>query len=211
MKTKILFIAMCMMPVVSNAAIPYRVEQVKMPVGDSETYASEHRFYIGGAYNFSMWQNFTDENNISISGDNSSGYDANIGLRITDIFRLEASYIHSDAKWNQFSFSSDSAMLNMIIDARINSIYQMFHTQMILPYVGIGAGASWNSADDGVHLDTKMSPTLSALAGISVEFNPIFALDFGYRYFYVFDPETDIVTDFNPSAHQFRAGVRIGF
>ena len=51
----------------------------------------------------------------------------------------------------------------------------------------------------------------SAMAGVSVEFNKIFALDFGYRYFYMFNPGTDIVSDLNPSAHQFRAGARISF
>ncbi len=211
MKTKILLSLICMMPLVANASLPYRVEQVKMPVGDNETYASEHRFYIGGGYNFSMWQDFTDEQNISITGKKSSGFEGVLGVRITDIFRLEANYVHTDAKWNQFSYSADMAMLNMIIDARQNSIYNLFHSQMLIPYVGIGAGASWNSANDGVRLDAKISPVISALAGISIEFNPMFALDLGYRYLYMFDPETNMVSDFNPSAHQFRAGARISF
>ena len=73
------------------------------------------------------------------------------------------------------------------------------------------APTSGNSADDGVHLDNKIAPVAAAMAGVSVEFNKIFALDFGYRYFYMFNPGTDIVSDLNPSSHQFRAGARISF
>lgn len=52
---------------------------------------------------------------------------------------------------------------------------------------------------------------MSAMAGISIEFNDIFALDFGYKYLYMFDGDTNIVADFAPTAHQFRAGARIHF
>ncbi len=217
MKAKFLLPMMCMLPMVANAAIPYRVEQVKMPAPetptglDSEAYARTRRFYVGGMYNFAMWQDFTDENDIAISGKNTSGVEAFAGLRIYDTFRIEANYVRTDAKWNDLSFTGDTFFVNAIWDARIDNIYRMFRSQMIVPYVGVGAGLSWNSASDGVKLDNKIAPVAAALAGISVEFSSIFALDFGYRYFYMFDPKAEGITDLNPTAHQFRAGARISF
>ncbi len=217
MKMKFVLPVLCMLPIVANAAIPYRTEQVKMPLPDTpngidnEAYARMRRFYVGGMYNFSMWQNFTDDVDVSINGKNTSGFEAFAGLRIYDTFRTELNYIRTNAEWNALSFTGDTFFINAIFDARIDNIYRIFRTQMIVPYVGVGAGLSWNSADDGVHLDKKIAPVAAALAGISVEFNTIFALDFGYRYFYMFNPGTDTVADLNPSAHQFRVGARISF
>lgn len=211
MKSKILLPILCLLPSVAGAAIPYRVEQLRMPDAHVEDFSDINRFYIGGAYNFSMWQNYTDEHDISINGKNSSSYEFSVGYRIYDTFRIEANYIRTDAKWNDLSFSGDTVFLNMIWDARIDSMYRLFSSQMLIPYVGFGAGASWNSAKDGAHLDNKIAPVAAALAGVGVEFNSIFALDFGYRYFYMFNPGTDIVSDLNPSSHQFRAGARISF
>lgn len=217
MKIKFVLPVLCMLPIVADAAIPYRTEQVKTPLPeapngiDNEAYARMHRFYIGGMYNFSMWQNFTDDMDISINGKNTSGFEAFAGLRIYDTFRTELNYTRTNAEWNALSFTGDTFFINAIFDARIDNIYRIFRTQMIVPYVGVGAGLSWNSADDGVRLDKKIAPVAAALAGISVEFSSIFALDFGYRYFYMFNPGTDMVADLNPSAHQFRAGARISF
>lgn len=211
MKTKILMGMMCVMPMMANAAMPYRTEQVKMPSTSSQTYASDYRFYVGGGYNFSMWQNFTNKQDVSISGGHTDSVEGVIGLRIYDTFRIEANYVRTDAKWNQLAFTGNTVFLNAIWDARIDSIYRLFRSQMLVPYVGVGAGASWNKADGGVKIDNKVSPVLSVMAGISVEFNQMFALDFGYRYFYMFDPEIDVIADLNPTAHQFRAGARISF
>ncbi len=217
MKSRILLSLLCIAPMAANAAIPYRVEQVRTPTQipssglDNEAYARMRRFYIGGMYNFAMWQNFTDDNGVSISGKNTSNYETFVGLRIYDTFRMEMNYMHTDAKWNQLSLTGDVFMLNAIFDARIDNIYRLFRTQMIVPYVGIGGGLSWNSADSGVHLDKKIAPVAAALAGIGIEFNSIFALDFGYRYFYMFEPGTDSVYNLNPASYQFRAGARISF
>lgn len=215
--TNILFAVLCVLPSLANASVPYRVEQVVMPSvapsggNDSEALARKHRFYIGGYYNYAMWQNYTDDTDLSISGKNTSNFEGVAGLRIYDTFRLEANYVRTDAQWKQFSFTGDTVFLNAIVDARIDSMYRLFRTQMLVPYVGVGAGLSWNSADDGVHLDDKIAPVVSALAGVSVEFNSVFALDFGYRYFYMFRPGVDMMSDLNPSSHQFRAGARISF
>lgn len=211
MQAKNLLPLLFLMPVVANAGIPYRVEQLNMPDSHAEDFSDVNRFYLGGAYNFSMWQNYTDEDNVSINGKNSSSFEFSAGYRIYDTFRIEANYIRTDAKWNDLSFSGDTFFLNMIWDARIDAMYRLFRSQMLIPYVGFGAGASWNSASDGSRLDNKISPVAAALAGISVEFNSIFALDFGYRYFYMFNPGTESVSDMNPTAHQFRAGARISF
>ena len=77
MKEKIIIGLLCFMSAAANAAIPYRVEQVTMPTpvvggNDDEAFASEHRFYVGGMYDFSMWQSYTDESNVHVDGKNTS-------------------------------------------------------------------------------------------------------------------------------------------
>ena len=215
MNNKILFSLFALTPMVANAAIPYRVEMVEMPViipesgNDPESFAREHRFYVGGAYNFSMW---ADENdgNIAINGKNTSSFEAVAGVRIYDTFRLEANYVRNNAEWDAFKITSDIAFVNAVFDARIDSMYRLFRSQIIVPYVGFGAGLSWNSTDD-VTLDKKISPVAAALAGIAFELGEHFALDFGYRYMYMFEPGIDAISGFSPIAHQFRAGARINF
>lgn len=217
MKTRLLLTALCFLPMVANAAIPYRVEQVKMPEPitptgyDAEALARQKRFYIGGGYNLTLWQDYTNDKDLRAEGKVSSGFDVVAGLRVYDIFRLEANYIRTDVKYDNFSLTGDMAMLNAIFDARIDNLYRLFRSQMLVPYVGLGAGLSWNKADDGVRLDNKITPMAAALAGISVEFNDIFALDFGYKYIYMFDPKIDVMPDINPSSHQFRVGARVHF
>ncbi|MBR2412229.1 MAG: porin family protein [Alphaproteobacteria bacterium] len=211
MKTKILMTLLYVLPTVAGAAMPYRVEQVANPVDNTAQQIDINRFYIGGAYNFSMWQSFTDEHNISIDGKNTSGFEAVVGVHISDAFRIEANYVRTDAKWKQFEISNNMALLNMIVDAHIDPMYSLLRTQMLVPYVGFGAGATWMDADNNISLGNKIAPTVTAMAGISVEFNPIFALDFGYRYVYMFNPDVDKIANLNPSAHQFRAGARISF
>ena len=109
------------------------------------------------------------------------------------------------------SFDGETFLLNALIDARIDSMYRLFRQQMILPYVGIGVGASWNSGTDSTILENKVLPAVAAMAGISVEFNPYFALDFGYRYLYMFNQKNNVISDLNPVAHQFRVGARVSF
>ncbi len=217
MKTaKILFVILAMMPVVADAAIPYRVQQTKMPLPenvsghDPEAFARLQRFYVGGAYNFAMWQNGADDV-VSINGKNTSSFEVVAGLRIYDTFRLEANYLKTRAKWNKMAFDGDTFFVNALIDARIDNMYRLFHKQMLVPYVGVGAGLSWNSADDGLKIDNKITPVVAALAGIGIEFGAHFALDFGYRYFYMFEPKFDVISDYNPVAHQFRVGARVNF
>lgn len=215
MNKKILFSFFALMPMVANAAIPYRVEQVQMPTiipesgNDPESFAREHRFYIGGMYNFSMWSDDND-GTVAINGKNTSSFEAVAGIRIYDSFRLEANYIRTDAEWDAFKLTGDTVFVNALFDARIDSMYRPFRPQMIVPYVGFGAGLSWNSAD-GATLDRKISPAAAALAGVAVEFGEHFTLDFGYRYMYMFKPGIETITEFNPIAHQFRAGVRVNF
>lgn len=215
MKAKILFGAMCLMPVVANAAIPYRVQQVKMPPQvsvnghDPEAFARIRRFYVGGAYNFSIWNDGADDN-VHINGKNTSSFEAMVGIRPYDIFRLEANYINTQAKWDAFKITGHSAMINALIDARINNMYRLFYRQRIVPYVGVGAGLTWNASDD-VSIDTKITPTLAAMTGIGFELGDRFTVDLGYRYMYIFSPKIDMISDFAPAAHQLRAGVRVNF
>ncbi len=216
MKAKILFSLMCILPIAANAAIPYRTELIKSPAPDApsghdaEAFARLRRFYVGGAYNFSMWQNYTDDAGVHVSGKNTSSFDAMAGIRLYDIFRLEANYIHAQAKYNAFKLTGDIAMVNAIFDARIDNIYRLFRKQKLVPYVGIGSGISWNSADNA-HIDNKITPVAAAMAGVGVELGDRFTLDFGYRYIYMFTPKFDTISDLAPTAHQFRAGARINF
>lgn len=214
-KSAVLFTMLAMLPGMAFASIPYRVEQIDMPVEqsisgqDDQALARLRRFYVGGAYNFSIWNNGADDM-VSISGKNTSSFDAVVGFRAFDIFRIEANYMRMSAKWNEFEMTGDVAMLNAIFDARIGNLYRLFYKQRMVPYVGIGAGISWNSPEN-VHIDDKISPVLAAMAGLSVEMGQYFALDFGYKYIYMFSPKFDAISDFAPIAHQFRVGARIHF
>lgn len=214
-KSAVLFTMLAMLPGMAFASIPYRVEQIDMPVEqsisgqDDQALARLRRFYVGGAYNFSIWNNGADDM-VSISGKNTSSFDAVVGFRAFDIFRIEANYMRMSAKWNEFEMTGDVAMLNAIFDARIGNLYRLFYKQRMVPYVGIGAGISWNSPEN-VHIDDKISPVLAAMAGLSVEMGQYFALDLGYKYIYMFSPKFDAISDFAPAAHQFRVGARIHF
>ncbi len=214
MKARLLFTVLCLMPIAANAAIPYRVEQRGVrndtPAGyDNEAFARVRRFYIGGAYNFSLWQSGTDQD-VHADGKNTSSYEAAAGVRIFDTFRVEANYIRTNAKWDAFKLTGDTVMLNALFDARIDNIYRMFRKQTMIPYVGIGAGASFNRADNA-DIDNKTTPVMAALAGIGIEMGDRVTLDLGYRYFYMFKPGFDTMPDFAPAAHQFRAGARLNF
>ena len=69
----------------ANAAIPYRVEQVNTPVVESESghdaqaFARVRRFYVGGAYNFSMWANGADDV-VHIDGKKTFSFEVRSGL-----------------------------------------------------------------------------------------------------------------------------------
>ena len=214
-KSAVLFTMLAMLPGMAFASIPYRVEQIDMPVEqsisgqDDQALARLRRFYVGGAYNFSIWNNGADDM-VSISGDTTSSFDIVAGVRAFDIFRIEANYIRTSAKWNAFELTGDTAMINAILDARIGNLYRLFYKQRLVPYVGIGAGVSWNSVD-GTSIENKITPVISAMAGLSVELGQYFALDFGYKYIYMFSPKFDAISDFAPIAHQFRVGARIHF
>lgn len=215
MKKLFFMTVLTVMPMVANAAIPYRVEQVNTPVVESESghdaqaFARVRRFYVGGAYNFSMWANGADDV-VHIDGKNTSSFEVVAGVRPFDIFRIEANYIRTSAKWNAFDLTGDTAMLNFILDARIDNIYRLFYSQRLVPYVGIGGGVSWNSVD-GTSVQDKISPVVSAMAGLGIELGDRFTLDFGYRYMYMFSPKFEYIADFAPTAHQFRIGARVNF
>ena len=216
MKTKLLIGALCLIATSANASIPYRVRQVVTPPVedpegyDSEAFARDHRFYVGGMYNFSMWQSYTDENDVYKEGKNTSSFDVVAGLRIYDIFRLEANYTRTNAKWDDLSLTGNTVLLNAIVDARIDSMYRLFRSQHLVPYVGVGAGLSGNEVD-GAKIDDKISPVVSVMAGLGIELGEYFTIDAGYRYMYMFSPKFDVINDLNPMAHQFRIGARINF
>ena len=156
-------------------------------------------------------QDYTNKHDNSIHGKDSGGFEIIAGMRIIDTVRTEVDYTHTDAQWDELSFKTDTFMINTIVDARVDSLYRTLRNQMIVPYVGLGIGLSWNSANDGTELNKKIAPAVSAMAGLGIEFNEMFAVDLGYKYFYMFNPEPNIMSDLNPVAHQLRAGARISF
>lgn len=216
MKTNLIIGALCLLATSANAAIPYRVEQVVMPApqpldgNDREALAREHRFYVGAMYDFSMWQSYTDDSGVRASGENTSSFDIVAGIRIYDTFRVEANYAHTIAKWDDVKLTGDTLFLNGIIDARIDSLYRLFRSQYLVPYVGAGIGLSGNTVD-GAKIEDKLSPALAAMAGLGIEFGDYFTIDAGYRYMYMFSPKFDGIDGLNPTAHQFRVGARVNF
>ena len=207
-ETKFLLAMLAVMPVTANADIPYRVEQTVMP--QSDQIQELGRFYVGGAYNLSGWNGYVDDDGVALRGRTTSSFDVVAGGRVTDIFRIEANYARTVANWDAFDLVADTAMVNFILDARIDALYQLFYNQRIVPYVGLGGGAAWNTVD-GTSVKHDISPVVAALAGVGFELGPWFTLDIGYRYMYMFTPQFDYVADFAPIAHQLRAGVRLNF
>lgn len=214
MKKKISFIGLlCLVPLVSaNAAVPYRVQQVVMPEQEyiPDSFADAHRFYVGGAYNFALWNSYTDSDNVHVAGKNAPGFDVVAGIRVSDVFRIEADYINTSAKYTAFKLTNSIAMINAVLDARVDNMFRLFYTQHMVPYIGVGGGLSWNSGHN-VHIDDKVSPAVAGMAGIGIELGEYFTIDLGYRYLYMFSPKFDDIKNLNPTANQFRAGVRVNF
>ncbi len=220
MKTKFLIGALCLIATSANAAIPYRVRQVTTPPAeipggnDDEAFARVHRFYVGGMYDFSMWQSYTDSADKHFSGKNTSSFDVVAGIRIYDTFRLEANYTRTRAEFSDINsdikLDGNTVFLNAFADARIDSMYRLFHSQHLVPYVGAGVGLSGNKADNA-KIDDKISPAVAVMAGLGIELGEYFTIDAGYRYMYMFSPKFNVVDGLNPTAHQFRIGARVNF
>ncbi len=206
-----LFVLAALIPCAAQADLAYRVEQVEIPVmvaDDNQVFASMHKFYVGASYNFSMWDSFTDDTNVHVTGENTSSFDVSTGMRLYDTVRLDLNYSRTRARWSEFSLDGDTGLLSLIFDARIDSLYRVLRTQRVVPYVGVGGGLNWNSSDD-VRFDTKITPVAAAMAGVGFELGERFSVDLGYRYMYMFTPKFDVIHDLAPTAHQFRAGFRV--
>jgi opacity protein-like surface antigen len=217
---KFLIYLLCLLPMSAGAEVIYRVQKTgdvpesasvngKSESRGSDTFAAQHRFYVGGMYNLSMWQDAVNHTDV-IDGETTSGFDVVAGFRIYDIFRIEADYMNARAEWDDFAINTNTVFLNAIVDARINSLYRFFYKQKLVPYVGVGAGMTFADGD-GVHINNDVVASLAAMAGFGIELGEHFTIDLGYRYVYMFGPDVSVVSDLHPSAHQFRAGVRINF
>ena len=210
---KILVCLFCLVPIAANAEITYRVQKTWTGDGTDaarEAYASKHRFYFGGVYNFSIWQDYTTDDNITADGRDTSGFDVMLGIRWLDTFRIEADYFTAKAKWNDFSIDTNTLFLNAIVDARIDSLYRMFYKQKLVPYVGAGVGATWTNGKD-VSVDNDTVASFAVMAGLGIEFGERFALDIGYRYMYMLKPGIEGFRDLAPNANQIRIGARVNF
>ncbi len=217
---KFLIYLLCLLPMSAGAEVIYRVQKTgdvpenasadgKSGARETDTFAAQHRFYVGGMYNLSIWQDAVNHTDV-IDGETTSGFDVVAGYRIYDILRIEANYMNTRAEWDGFAINANTVFLNAIVNARINSLYRFFYKQKIVPYVGVGAGMAFTDGD-GVHVDSDAVVSLAAMAGLGLELGEHFTIDVGYRYLYMFGPDVGVVSDLNPSAHQLRAGVRINF
>ena len=57
---KFLICLLCVLPMHAGATVLYRVQTDVVPtdsVAKNDTFASRHRFYVGGMYDISFWQN----------------------------------------------------------------------------------------------------------------------------------------------------------
>jgi opacity protein-like surface antigen len=210
MMRKFLICLLCVLPMHAGAEVLYRVQKTDMPSdtnANKEAFASRHRFYVGGNYNLSFWQNESGED-ITLDGKTSSGFDAIAGFRFYDTFRIEADYMNTRAKWNGLTLKTNTVFVNALIDARLDNLYRFIYKQKLVPYVGAGIGMTWV---DGAEVAKDTVASVAALAGIAVELGEYFALDFGYRYVYMFKPKADILPDLRPRAHQLRIGARVNF
>lgn len=205
---KLLICLLCVLPMHAGAEVLYRVQKTGMPVDSvksNDTFASNYRFYVGGMYDLSFWQNDS-----GISGKTSSGFDAVAGFRLYDTFRIEADYMNTQAKWEEGALKTNTIFVNALIDARIDNLYRFFYKQTLVPYVGAGIGMTWVDSDD-TKLENDSVASLVALAGVGIELSEHVALDLGYRYVYMFKPKPEILPDLRPRAHQLRAGLRVNF
>ena len=208
MMKKFLICLLCVLPMHAGATVLYRVQTTSAPtdsVSKNDTFASRHRFYVGGMYDLSFWGN-----DGGVSGKNTSGFDAVAGFRINDTFRIEADYMNTRAKWDDFALKTNSVFVNALVDARIDNLYRFFYKQKLVPYVGAGVGMTWVDGDDTATRKDSVA-SMAALAGIAVELGEHVTLDFGYRYVYMFKPDVEILPDLRPRAHQLRVGARINF
>lgn len=219
MNKKILTCLLCLVPFAANADMIYTAEQKKPlaedheSVADNQKFATHRRFYAGAMYNFTMWNNGEDESYIAL-GKNKSSFELMLGVRVYDTFRIEANYYQAEAGWDEFDLSGSTVFVNAIFDARIDSKYRLFRKQTLVPYVGLGIGASWNTVDSSkinIEIDNRTSAVVAGLVGIAIEMGDRFAVDLGYRYMYMFEPKFNVISDFAPTAHQFRAGMRVNF
>lgn len=205
---KLLICLLCVLPMHAGATVLYRVQTTSAPtdsVNKNDTFASRHRFYVGGMYDLSFWQN-----DGGVAGKATSGFDVVAGFRLYDTFRIEADYMNARAKWDDFALKTNTVFVNALVDARIDNLYRFFYKQKLVPYVGAGVGMTWVDGDD-VAVEKDSVASMAALAGIAVELGEHFTLDFGYRYVYMFKPHTDVLPDLRPRAHQLRVGARINF
>ncbi len=169
----------------------------------------EKPFYIKGDYVYSMWSDGS-ENGAVFKGDSTTSFGIALGARVMDTFRMEANYYNLAAKWDGFKIDGSALFINAILDGRIDGMYRGYTHQFLVPYVGFGLGMTWLNSDD-VIISNEAAPAFAGLAGVAVEFNDSFAIDFGYQYIYITSPKIVGATDYTPTAHQFRVGARVFF
>ena len=202
---RFLFFTFCLFIInFAKADVTYTSEiKGEKKINNSKVLAENRPFYISGFYNLNFWQDKSDKN-IEIKGNQTKSFDFAVGHRMYDTFRLEANYSQINAEYNKLSFSNNSLILNLIFDARVDSVYRIFKRQLLMPYIGFGFGTSWG--------DVKSNFIALGLLGISVELEDFIHLDFGYKY--TFLSSINNLEDYekiSPISNGIRAGIRVNF
>jgi len=209
----------------SPIVIVVRHSEKRIPSRKDEehSFAEARRFYVAGFYTASSWNDTGGAG--GAPGKISSSWDIAAGGRVTDNFRLELNYHALAANYDiaEYNYGTTHSLelggyaffLNAIYDGRIDSKFARMHRQILVPYVGLGAGfAQINTRGEDVEIGRKSSPAFAVLAGIALEFGKTFSLDFGYRYMQIIAPKIILEeedTGISPAAHQLRVGAKINF
>jgi opacity protein-like surface antigen len=168
-------------------------------------------FYIYGGYNMHFANTVTPVNIAA----NKNGFEAALGFYLSDISRLEFTYVGMGAEYelNNIHVNSNGNFVfsNLIFDARISPKYQMFKNNPFTPFVGLGIGGGTISGD--VKKDFSMA--YDFIGGFSIEITQTFNLQFAYKYIKNFQDDINIggttIQHFVPSSHNVSVGVRVNF
>ena len=110
------------------------------------------------------------------------------GYRILDHVRIEAELSYRKNKIDKVDGISEGGEMYST-SGMINGFWDFLNPSSFTPYLGAGVG--WSSVKaKGANVDNSSEGVAAqAIAGISYDINPTYALTFDYRFFTTKDPE----------------------
>jgi OOP family OmpA-OmpF porin len=150
-----------------------------------------------------------------------------VGYSFTN-FRIEGELVYRNNDFDQvkaLGISSSATGEVSVTSLLLNAYYDIEVSERISPYLGVGAGWSWASADLAVEPfgfelkliddESDSSPAVQLAVGIGISITPAVIIDVGYKYFWTeFEFEGFTSVDFSVadySSHNFMVGVRYNF